>query len=69
MKKLSFDEGYLTRFKVIHGQTLFEPQWENLNAKRCVLCGNKLKFPLKGVNAICTSKKHRYPFIINKNKL
>lgn len=55
-------ESFLEKFKVHTLQTLFEPEAkdivEAMKQKRCLLCGNKLKFPLKGKYAMCTSKKH-----------
>lgn len=60
---------YLDKFKVFHPQTLFEPAWENLKEKRCPLCFNKLKIPLKGYVAICSSNRHSMPFVIGLNKL
>lgn len=60
---------YMSRFKVFHPQTLFEPTWENLKENRCPLCSNKLKFPLKGGMVMCRSNKHGKPFIIKKETL
>lgn len=64
---------YLEKFKVHTLQTLFEPEAkdivEAMKQKRCLLCGNKLKFPLKGKYAMCTSKKHAKPFLVLKEKL
>lgn len=63
IKEILGDE-YMKKFRVFHPQTLFEPFWENLREKRCPLCGNKLKFPLKLKIAMCASKKHGKPFVI-----
>jgi len=62
-------EDYLKRFKIFYPQTLFEPVWENLREKRCVLCGNKLKFPLRGNIAMCSSNKHFKSFVIKLTTL
>lgn len=66
-------EAYLEKFTVHKSQTLFELEAkdivEAMKQKRCLLCGNKLKFPLKGKYAMCTSKKHAKPFLVLKEKL
>lgn len=62
-------EEYLKRFRVFHPQTLFEPRWDSLKHKRCPLCFNLLKFPLRGGVAICSSNKHAKQFIIKLSTL
>lgn len=66
-------ESFLKKFTVHKPQTLFELEAkdivEAMKQKRCLLCGNKLKFPLKGKYAMCTSKKHAKPFLVLKEKL
>ena len=71
MKTLSnlIPENYLKRFKIYPEQTLFPPNWDALKLKRCIYCGNKLKFPRKGKMAFCNSKKHGKPFVIGIDKL
>ena len=59
---------YLDRFKIYPEVTLFPPVWEALKEQRCPLCGNKLKFPLKGNVILCSSKKHNKPFIITVDR-
>jgi hypothetical protein len=59
---------YLDRFKVYYAQSLFEPDWKQLEAWRCPICTNRLKLPQgKGI-ALCNSKKHK-TFIISRAKL
>lgn len=60
---------YLKRFKITNPDTLFEPEWSALTVGRCPLCNCKLKFPQNKKIALCSSKKHRKPFIININKI
>lgn len=60
---------YMSRFRVFHAQTLFEPSWVNLKQNRCPLCGCKLKQPRGRIVAICKSVKHGKPFIIAVEKL
>lgn len=71
IKKIQMDipTNYLDKFKYYPELTLFPLQWENLKEKRCAICGNKLRFPLKGKYAFCNGVKHLKPFLILKSKL
>lgn len=57
----------LEDFKVVYGETLFEPYWENLRVCKCPLCGNRLKSPRHTKVLICSGKKHSKPFIIKED--
>lgn len=61
--------GYLDRFKVYEADTLFDLDYSLLKENRCPKCFNKLKFLKNGTHAICSSKKHRKPFIVGISKL
>ena len=63
----------LNRFKVIESDMLFDvgqfEMYAILKENRCLKCGNKLKFLTNGKLAICSSKKHKKPFVISVAKL
>lgn len=61
-------EAYLKRFKVYYAQSLFEPDWKQLEAWRCPICMNRLKLPTGKDIALCNSKKHK-TFVISRDKL
>lgn len=61
-------DDFMSRFKLFHSQTLFEPNWNALLIDRCALCGNRLKFPRARRVAICNGKKHK-PFVITVSRL
>ena len=61
---------YLERFQVYNRETLFEPFWGALLERRCPLCGNKLKKPLRREIMYCYGKKHgKSPFFIDMKRL
>ena len=62
-------QDYLSRFRVFHSITLFEPSWEAIKEKRCPLCGNKLKLPKNERMYYCRGVKHKKPFIISPQKV
>lgn len=60
---------YMSRFKVFNMDTLFEPEWSNLQINRCPLCGNKLKFLRNGKLALCSGRLHKKSFCISIKRL
>jgi hypothetical protein len=62
---------FLEKFRYIPRETLFPPNWDALLEKRCPLCGNKLRTPIRRNQSImfCNGKAHKKPFIINKARL
>lgn len=63
-----FGEKYLEKFRVFHESTLFPPDFSLLKKQRCPICGNKLKFPLRGKIVYCNGKKHAKKFVIRLDK-
>ncbi len=68
MNKLTFVDDFMKRFTLYHADTLFPPNWDALKDNRCILCGNRLKFPKAKVMAYCASKKHKR-FVITLSRL
>lgn len=67
---MNIPENYIDKFKYRPPITLFPlPFREAREQRRCPICSNKLRFPLKGNYAICKGVKHLKPFLILKNKL
>lgn len=62
-------ESFLSKFKIVWRETLFEPAWDALKIDRCPICGNKLKRPRVRKIAYCNGKKHAKPFFINLDRL
>ena len=60
---------YLKKFRVFHDQSLFEPDWDMLKKHRCPICSSKLHQPRASKYMMCTSKKHKRPFLISAKKL
>lgn len=59
---------YLNKFKVVHYDTLFPPDWKMLQVGCCPLCFNKLKHTRDGNIIMCIGKKHGKAFIITRKK-
>lgn len=60
---------YLSKFRVFHPQTLFEPDWNMLLKDRCPICFNKLKVSRNRPIAYCNGVKHKKNFVISKDRL
>lgn len=61
-------EKKIEKVKVIPAQTLFDPDWKQLNDCRCPLCCNKLKLSKRKL-WICRGKKHAKPYIITEKRM
>lgn len=51
-------EDYLKKFKVHNPQTLFPPNFENLQKNKCPICGRKLYLTKNKKIAYCKSKQN-----------
>lgn len=60
---------YLERFKIYTSDTLFDPDYSMLINGRCILCSCKLKYVMRSKIFLCSSVKHRKPFIIKEERL
>jgi len=61
-------EEYLKRFKIYYPQTLFPPNFENLQKNLCPICGRKLYLTANRKLFYCKSKMND-KFIITRQRL